>query len=158
MKRKRIGVLVALLMALSLSLSVPAWAQSSATVSSAREIAKQGLDAFDAGNYKEASQKLLKAFEVVKVPTLAVHAARLLVKMGRLVEACDVCVDDHCYPEQASDVDAVNSLRTLSTTGFIAGGVIGAAGVTLLLTSPRDTGVTTALRVGVQSASLAGSF
>ena len=339
MKRKRIGVFLAPVVVLVLSLSVPAWAQSSAAVSSAREIAKQGLDAFDAGNYQEASQKLLKAFEVVKVPTLAVYAARSLVKMGRLVEACELylqarrlkpapdwpavqvkaqreaadarakllprlprltvmvegaaaqdvtltidgvevasalinaqqlvdpgtrrlvatlgkqqkseevtlregerrtvtltftqsqgtvsggtqvgsgseaartlgstapevpedqdgarlrrllgwvgvgvggggivlgtviglismskrnalnstdgCVDDHCYPEQASDVDTVNSLRTVSTVGFIAGGVIGAAGVTLLLTSPRETGVTAALRVGAQSASLEGSF
>ena len=339
MKRKRIAVLVAPVVVLLLSLSAPAWAQSSAAVSSAREIAKQGLDAFDAGHYQEASQKLLKAFGVVKVPTLAVYAARSLVKMGRLVEACELylqarrlkpapdwpdvqvkaqreaaearakllprlprltvmvdgaaaqdvtltidgvevasalinaeqlvdpgtrrlvatvgeqekteevtlregerravtltfmqsqgtvsagtrarsssegarppgstaakvpedqdtaplrrllgwvgvgvggaaivlgtatglmsmskrnslnatdgCVDDHCYPEQASDVDTVNRLRTVSTMGFIAGGVIGAAGVTLLLTSPRETGVTAALRVGAQSASLAGSF
>ena len=44
----------------------------------------------------------------------------------------------HCSPGQSSDVNAYNSLRTVSTVGFIAGGVLAAAGVTLLLTTPKQ--------------------
>jgi hypothetical protein len=67
------------------------------------------------------------------------------------------CLDTHCYPTQQSDVDSYNSMRTVSTVGFIVGGVGIAAGVTLLLTAPsRREGV--ALWLGPSSAGLGGRF
>jgi hypothetical protein len=61
--------------------------------SSARELAKQGLEAYDAGRYEEAAEKLGKAYEVVHVPTLAVNEARALVKLGRLVAASELYLE-----------------------------------------------------------------
>jgi len=66
-----------------------AWGQS-ATTMTARELAKQGIEAYDAGRYQEASTILLQALDVVEVPTLAVYAARALTKQGKLVLAAEV--------------------------------------------------------------------
>lgn len=67
-----------------------ALAQSEAVVSSAREIAKEGLSAYDAGRYEEANEKLSRALEVVGVPTLALFTARANVKLGRFVRASEL--------------------------------------------------------------------
>jgi hypothetical protein len=63
-------------------------AQGSSTAS-AREVAKQGIEAFEAGDYRVAVEKLGAAFEVVRVPTVGLFRARALVKLGRLVEASE---------------------------------------------------------------------
>lgn len=65
-------------------------AQSDADISSAREIAKEGLIAFDAGRYEEANDKLSRALEVVGVPTLALYTARANVKLGHWVRASEL--------------------------------------------------------------------
>jgi len=65
-------------------------AQSDANVTSAREIAKEGLAAYDAGRYEEANDKLSRALEVVGVPTLALFTARSNVKLGRWVRASEL--------------------------------------------------------------------
>lgn len=66
---------------------------SEATLSTAREVAKQGLAAYDAGRYEEAAEKLLQAYEAVKLPTLALYAARSLEKMGRLVKSAELYLE-----------------------------------------------------------------
>lgn len=43
-----------------------------------------------------------------------------------------------CDPARQSDIDGYNSLRPVSTVSFVAGGVLAAAGITLLLTAPRS--------------------
>lgn len=48
------------------------------------------------------------------------------------------CADKTC-DEDPNDIDRYNTLRTVSTVGFITGGVLLATGVTLLLTIPRST-------------------
>lgn len=45
---------------------------------------------------------------------------------------------NQCDPGRQSDVDSYNSLRPVSTVALIAGGVVAAAGVTLVLTAPRS--------------------
>jgi len=72
----------------------------------------------------------------------------------------DGCVDGACYTDQGDDVDSYNSMRTLSTVGFVVGGVGAAAGAALLLTAPKpkETGSRVRAWVGVGSAGLAGSF
>jgi len=67
-----------------------AFAGSEASVSTAREIAKEGLNAYDAGRYAEANEKLSRALEVVGVPTLALYTARANVKLGKLVRASEL--------------------------------------------------------------------
>lgn len=50
----------------------------------------------------------------------------------------DHCIDNNCYGPSYNDrVDSYNSLRIVSGVGFVVGGVAAAAGVTLLLTSPK---------------------
>jgi hypothetical protein len=56
----------------------------------ARELANQAKSDFDAGNFEEAGSKFQRAYEIAKVPTLAVWAARSLVKRGHLVAASEL--------------------------------------------------------------------
>ena len=78
------------LFGLLLLLSAPLHAQTSAEVMTAREIAKEGIDAFDSGEYQRAADRLGEAYDIVKVPTIALYRARALVKLGRLVEASEL--------------------------------------------------------------------
>ncbi len=87
----------------------------------------------------------------------AVTGGLALSKRGTLRDAG--CSGNSCFANQQSDVDSYNTMRTLSTVGFIAGGVFAATGVTLLLTTPKsETGPATALVLLPNSASLVGRF
>jgi hypothetical protein len=69
------------------------------------------------------------------------------------------CVANQCLPSERDLVESYNRLRTISTIGFVAGGLLAAGGVVLLVVSPASTperGV--ALRVGPGLVSLKGSF
>lgn len=70
------------------------------------------------------------------------------------------CVDGHCTSPQRSDVHGYRTMRTLSTVGFIVGGVGLATGVTLVLAAPHQqtTGSSVIGYVGFGSAGLAGNF
>ena len=71
------------------------------------------------------------------------------------------CDKDGNCPADASDesrVSTANTLRVVSPVMFIAGGVLAAAGVTLLLTAPDDKGPEVAAYVGLNSAGLKGTF
>ena len=72
------------------------------STSTARELAKQGLQAYDAGRFEEAAEKLAKAYEVVHVPTLAVNEARALVKLGKLVAASELYMEASRIPSEKS--------------------------------------------------------
>jgi len=56
----------------------------------ARELATEAKRDFDAGHFEEAGQKFQRAYEVAKVPALAVWTARALVKYGQLVAASEL--------------------------------------------------------------------
>jgi len=64
---------------------------------------------------------------------------------------------NQCDPAKQSDIDSYNSLRPISTVALIAGGVVTAAGVTLLLTAPRSERHTE-LSLGGTSLRLTGRF
>jgi hypothetical protein len=69
----------------------------------------------------------------------AVTGALAMQKRGQLDEN-QGCAEDHVCPRQLSeDVDSLNTMRNVSTVGFIAGGVLASAGVVLLLTAPKQT-------------------
>ena len=68
------------------------------------------------------------------------------------------CPDNACFPNAHDDADSYNSLRTISTVGFIVGAVGAAAGVTLLLTAPRNDQARLELQTGIASLRLKGSF
>jgi hypothetical protein len=56
----------------------------------ARDLATQGAQAFDAGQYAEASDFFRRAHALVGAPSIALMQARSLAKIGRLLEAVDV--------------------------------------------------------------------
>lgn len=64
------------------------------------------------------------------------------------------CRDGHCPSSQGSDVDSYNTLRIVSTTAFVVGGVLAAAGVTLVLSQPAAEKPRTALLLTPTSAHL----
>jgi hypothetical protein len=80
------------LLACSLLFSV-AWAhaeEDAETRTAARDLATQGGQAFDAGNYVEASDLFRRAHELVAAPSIALMQARSLAKLGQLLAAMDV--------------------------------------------------------------------
>jgi hypothetical protein len=69
------------------------------------------------------------------------------------------CANNECGPSQQDAVDSYNALRSVSTVGFIAGGVLTATGVVLVLTSPsRPASASAALWLGPSSAGFKGAF
>ena len=55
----------------------------------ARQLGEEGIAQYDDGNYAEAAERLDRAYDVVRVPTLGLWLARALEKSGRLVEASE---------------------------------------------------------------------
>lgn len=72
---------------------------------------------------------------------LAVGGVTGFLALGKRKQLDDTgkCTDG-CPASLTSDVDQLNTYRTMSTIGFIAGGVLAAAGVTLWLTAPSPQG------------------
>lgn len=59
--------------------------------------------------------------------------------MGKRGELGDNCSEaGECGPEQQSTLDSYRTMGTVSTIGFIAGGVLAAAGTVLLIVAPSD--------------------
>jgi tetratricopeptide (TPR) repeat protein len=56
----------------------------------ARELANEAKRDLDAGRFADAGQKFRQAYEIAKVPTLAVWAARALARCGQLVAATEL--------------------------------------------------------------------
>lgn len=74
------------------------------------------------------------------------------------IESNPDCRDLRCRPTESSIVDRYNTLGTVSGVGLIAGGVIAASGVTLLLLDQDGTGEAAALRVGPTALWVSGEF
>jgi hypothetical protein len=72
------------------------------------------------------------------------------------IDANANCRDNRCAPSEADQVDSYNALRTVSSVGFIAGGVLAAAGVVLLVTAP--SGASAQAFLGPQSLGVRGRF
>jgi hypothetical protein len=69
------------------------------------------------------------------------------------------CPDRVCGPEQKVDRWMYNNFRIMSSAGLIAGGVIAAAGVTLLVTAPKtESSAFVSPYLALDSAGLKGAF
>jgi hypothetical protein len=55
----------------------------------ARDLGYSGVEAYQAGKYVVASERLEKAYAVLRAPSLGLWAARALAKQGRLLAAVD---------------------------------------------------------------------
>lgn len=60
-----------------------------ATRATARELGMAGVEAYQAGNYAAAREKLDKAYGALKVPSLGLWSARALAQLGQLIEASE---------------------------------------------------------------------
>ncbi|HEY3256853.1 MAG TPA: hypothetical protein VGJ91_23015, partial [Polyangiaceae bacterium] len=67
-----------------------ALAQDAEMRTAARDLATQGAQAFDAGDYAQASDFFRRAHELVPAPSIALLHARSLAKLGQLLEAIDI--------------------------------------------------------------------
>ncbi len=61
-----------------------------------------------------------------------------------------------CDPAHKSDADAYNTLRTVSSVGFIAGSALAAAGIVIFIAAPKNAPVTAT--ISPSGAVLLGSF
>jgi hypothetical protein len=80
-----------LVLSLVLGFPLTAFAQENSKVSraAARDLGTEGVAAYKRGAYPEALDKLQRAYEVVRVPTLGLWSARALVQLGRWIEASE---------------------------------------------------------------------
>lgn len=103
------GRLVILVVALATAWATPrhAGAQSSDDVTrgAARALGYSGVEAYQAGDYESASEKLEKAYVVLRVPSLGLWSARALVKRGKLVEASGRYLEVTTLEVSGGDVD-----------------------------------------------------
>lgn len=60
-----------------------------ATKAAARELGRQGIDSYQAGDYEEAFDKLSRAHALVGLTTTGLWRARCLIELSRLVEASE---------------------------------------------------------------------
>jgi hypothetical protein len=86
-------------------------AQDAFAISSAREVAKSGIEDYFAGRYADANDKLTRAFEVVRVPTLALFKARSLAKLGKLVSASEIYLLAMRLPNGEGDAETQEQAR-----------------------------------------------
>jgi hypothetical protein len=61
----------------------------STTRSTARQLGQEGVQAYQAGDYDLASERLERAYALVKAPSLAFWSAQALEQRGKLVEASE---------------------------------------------------------------------
>ena len=78
--------------------------------------------------------------------------------VGERSTLSDECPDKECGPDQHDQVDSYETLRVVSSVGFIAGGVLAAAGVVLLITAPDDAEQSATWFLGPGSVGLTGRF
>lgn len=88
----------------------------------------------------------------------ATTGAMALAKKGTLDG--DGCTDGRCFADQADDVGSYNSLRGLSTAGFIVGAVGAGAGAVILLTAPssKQPSQGVAASIGLGRVAVTGRF
>jgi hypothetical protein len=75
---------------LALLTTSSALAQDAEIRTAARDLATQGAQAFEAGDYAQASDFFRRAHELVPAPSIALLRARSLAKLGQLLEAIDI--------------------------------------------------------------------
>lgn len=68
---------------------------------------------------------------------LLVGAITGVLAMGKASDLDKACTSGKCPSDQQSNIDSYKSMGTISTIGFVVAGVGAAAGVVLLLTSPK---------------------
>lgn len=84
-----------------------AQAIDSTTRSTARQLGTEGVQAYEAGRYDEASDKLERAYQLLKAPSLALWSGRALERRGNLVEASERYLEATRLPIEGTDDKSV---------------------------------------------------
>ncbi|HTQ03891.1 MAG TPA: hypothetical protein VMI54_08535, partial [Polyangiaceae bacterium] len=79
------------LLSAAVAFAVPAAAQApdEATRTAARALGNAGVEAYQANDFATATDKLEKAYALLRAPSLGLWSGRALVKVGKWVEAAD---------------------------------------------------------------------
>jgi hypothetical protein len=85
----RLGALAFVLGGLCLATPAHAEPIDEASRTAARALGNSGVEAYQAGNYKEASEKLEQSYAIARVPSLGLWSARALRQLGYLVESAN---------------------------------------------------------------------
>jgi hypothetical protein len=102
----------------------------------------------------------------VGIVAMSVGAAGLIagaitggIAVGQESELEDTCIDGRCDAEQYGTLDSYRAMSTVSTVCFIAGGVLAAGGLTLVIVSlTGDDEQTAALSFGPTSLSFSAAW
>jgi hypothetical protein len=86
-----------------------------ASRTAARAMGTSGVEAYQAGNYQEASDRLEKAYAIARVPSLGLWSARTLTKLGKLVEAADRYLETVSLQIPEGDYDIQKQAQTDAT-------------------------------------------
>ena len=122
MKRLRMHILV--LIACTVLAAPGALAQTDpGKVAAARQLGFDGIKDYQAGAFADASDKLERAYALVKAPTIGLWSARALAKLGRLVAAEERYLETTRLPlpttnrdnHQKAQEDAVQEREALLT-------------------------------------------
>jgi hypothetical protein len=100
----------------------------------ARQLGSEGVQQFEAGNFAAASERLERAYQMLRVPSIGLWSARALVKLGKLIEANeryvevqrlslsgDVAVQRQAQADAQADAKQLEA-RIPSLTITVAGG------------------------------------
>jgi hypothetical protein len=112
------------LVALLLFVASPAFGQQAdeSTRTAARALGDAGVEAYQANDFATATDKLEKAYAILKVPTLGLWSGRALVQLGKWVEASERFLEVTSLQVPSGDVvlqkqaqaDAAVELKTLT--------------------------------------------
>jgi hypothetical protein len=94
----------------------------------------------------------------VGVAGLSFGATTGILALVRYGDLKNNCPDKQCGTTYQSKVDGYDTLRTMSSIGLIAGGVCAAAGLTLILTSPKPQERQVGLWVSPGAVAVGGAF
>ena len=120
-----------------------AQADDPAARAAARELGNQGVQAYQQGDYATASERLQRAYQVIRAPSLALWLARSLVARGMLVEASEIFLQatripivggERAVQEQAQKDAAADRAALLPRLAGLTVAVDGAAGGQALVT------------------------
>ena len=95
---------------------------------------------------------------------LGVGAVTGILAIGKHSTLSNECTNGTCGAGAQNDLDSYHSMGTISTIGFVAGGVLAAGGLVIFLTAPHaaSSAPTTGLRltpfVGPGSVGAVGTF
>jgi len=87
-------------------------ARSSGSHEEARALAYAGVEAYEAGDFVSADQKLRRAYALVPVPAVGLWSARALGKLNRLVEASRRYLDVSRSTYAAGDADVQKKAKS----------------------------------------------